>query len=494
MKQLNFDNSYARLPQPFFERAEPQKVANPQLIKINQLLLEQVGLSCLKDLGSEELAEFFSGNKMFQGSEPIALAYAGHQFGVFVPLLGDGRACLLGEIVDQQGRRWDLQLKGSGQTAFSRRGDGRAALGPVIREYLVSEAMHRLGIPTSRSLAAVLTGENVIREKIYPGAVLTRVASSHLRIGTFELFAAQQDYQGLKILVDYAIERHYPELTNLADKYPEFLRAVCCRQAGLVAKWMAAGFIHGVLNTDNVSIAGETIDYGPCAFMDNYDPEKVFSYIDNHGRYAYGNQPEITAWNLTRLAESLLPLTGQPPESAIRAAQKILADFSSLYQQNWLKEFSAKIGIVDCCDTDRMLIDAFLDILLENEADFTLAFRGLSAELEGAEEAMREIFRNQFSQQTKLDKWLASWKSRLQMEGRAPHQIAAAMNLVNPAYIARNHLVERAINQAYQQDRFDSFNKLLEVLSQPYQYRQDCSEYMLAALPYEQVHYTFCGT
>src|ERR687890_105587 len=428
-----FDNTYARLPDRFYARIEPEAVIAPKLIRLNRDLADHLGLDPAW-LASPEGVEVLAGNRVPGGAEPIALAYAGHQFGHFVPQLGDGRAILLGEVVDRNGIRRDIQLKGSGPTPFSRRGDGRAALGPVLREYLLSEAMAALGLPTTRALAAVLTGEKVIRETLLPGAVLTRVASSHVRVGTFQFFAARQDVEGLRLLADYVIGRHYPQAAQSDGPYRAFLDQVIAAQADLIARWLHIGFIHGVMNTDNMSIAGETIDYGPCAFMDAYDPATVFSSIDQQGRYAYGNQPRIALWNLTRLAEALLPLLSEDEEKAVAEASEALEAFAGKFEAAYHAGLRLKLGLLTEREEDPTLASDLLKAMAENQADFTLTFRHLSdaaAGLEG-DEAVRNLFINPLA----YDAWAARWRERLRLEPQDGASRQAAMRAVNPAFIS----------------------------------------------------------
>src|ERR1700726_96052 len=388
-----FENTYARLPDRFYARVAPTPVRAPRLIRLNTELALNLGLDPNWLAGRDGL-EVLAGRDVPEAAESIAMAYAGHQFGHFVPQLGDGRAILLGEVIDQQGVRRDIQLKGSGPTPFSRRGDGRAALGPVLREYIVSEAMAALGIPTTRSLAAVMTGESVLRETPLPGAVLTRVASSHIRVGTFQYFAARGDTEGVRRLADHVIGRHYPQLANAERPYHALLEAVIARQADLVARWLLVGFIHGVMNTDNTSISGETIDYGPCAFMDHYDPAMVFSSIDEQGRYAYGNQPRIALWNLTRLAECLLPLFSSEQDKAISEAQSALADFAEKFDAAYQAGLRAKLGLFTARDGDPLLAQELLETMARNQADFTLTFRRLSdaAQDPASDREVRQLF------------------------------------------------------------------------------------------------------
>src|SRR5215813_3506983 len=400
--QFPFEHTYAALPANFFARVAPTPVTAPRLIKLNRELAVQLGLDP-ELLDGPEGADILSGKRLPDGAEPIAMAYAGHQFGHFVPQLGDGRAILLGEVIDRDGVRRDIQLKGSGPTPFSRRGDGRAALGPVLREYIVSEAMYTLGIPTTRSLAAVITGENVIRETMLPGAVLTRVASSHIRVGTFQYFAARQDTDAVRRLADHVIARHYPHLADTERPYHALLEAVVARQADLIARWLLIGFIHGVMNTDNTSISGETIDYGPCAFMDHYDPAQVFSSIDEGGRYAYANQPRIALWNLTRLAECLLPLMSDDQEKAIAEAQEILGAFPEKFSAAYQAGLRSKIGLFTTRDGDEALVQDLLDAMAAGKADFTLTFRRLGDAAAGEASEVRALF----TEPTALDEWIA---------------------------------------------------------------------------------------
>ena len=488
--QIPFDNTYARLPDAFYERIEPAKVAAPKLLRLNEGLARRLAIDP-DFLRSPTGVNILSGNVIARGSEPIALAYAGHQFGHFVPQLGDGRAVLLGEVVDVDGKRYDLQLKGSGRTRFSRRGDGRAALGPVIREYIVSEAMAALGIPTTRSLAAVLSGERVMRDRLLPGGVLIRVASSHLRVGTFQYFAARGDLESLRLLADYAIGRHYPEAALAKDPYVAFFDAVVSSLAILVARWMLIGFIHGVLNTDNTSIAGETIDYGPCAFLDNYDPDKVFSSIDQFGRYAFANQPAIIKWNLARFAETLLPLMAGGPEKAIEAANTSLANFDTQYQQAYGAGLRRKLGLTQPIEGDLELGADLLQRMAENRVDFTATFRGLSEASSDAEggENVRRLFVNP----TAFDEWSTRWRARLMREELRPEGRQALMRSMNPVFIPRNHRIEAAISEA-EAGRFDAFHELTDVLARPYQDQLAFSHYAKPPNPEQEVQQTFCGT
>ncbi|MFN4140772.1 protein adenylyltransferase SelO [Aestuariivirga sp.] len=470
---IAFDNSYARLPGSMHAGVLPTPVEAPRLIKVNQGLAAELGID------PEALtAEMAVGNVVPPGASPLAQAYAGHQFGQFVPQLGDGRAILLGEVVDQNGRRRDIQLKGAGQTPFSRRGDGRAALGPVLREYLVSEAMHALGIPTTRALMAATTGEKVYRETALPGAVLTRVAASHIRVGTFQFFAARRDVESLKALLDHAVARHYPELAQAENPALAFLDAVMEAQARLVSRWVQVGFVHGVMNTDNMAVSGETIDYGPCAFMDAYDPATVFSSIDEYGRYAYDNQAPIAMWNLARLAEALLSLLDEDRDEAIRIATARVEGFPQIYTRHWLAGFRRKIGLVSEEEGDLELIQALLDAMQLARADFTITFRALSHG--GEPEA--------------LAGWLPTWRERLARDPQTEAERRSLMGSVNPAYIPRNHRVEAMIRAAVDRQDYAPFEEMLRVLSSPYEEQAGAEAYAEPPGETEKVYRTFCGT
>lgn len=482
---IHFDNSFARMPKRFFAMQNPVLVAEPSLIKLNEELANQLGMD-VDFLKSQEGISALAGNDLFDGSQPLAQAYAGHQFANFQPQLGDGRALLLGEVVDKNGKRFDIQLKGSGPTPFSRNGDGRAAIGPVLREYIVSEAMFKLGVPTTRALAMVATGEEVLRETKMPGAVLTRIASSHIRVGTFQYFAARQDNEAIELLVDHVIARHYPELINSKNKVEMLLINVQMAQSELIANWMGVGFIHGVMNTDNVSISGETIDYGPCAFMNAYDPTTVYSYIDKRGRYAYGNQPHIALWNLTRFAETLLPLLDEVQEKAVAKAEEILSGFAKQFQTDWLDIFARKIGISKAVEADAELVQSYLELMKDSGADFTLAFRYLGNSIGKTNPALVKMF----ADQSTLTAWLEKWRLRIEIE----EEPSVLMNCVNPAYIPRNHLVEEAIQQAQSSEGFEKLERLHAVLQQPYNENPANSRYMLPPLIGEDVRNTFCGT
>ncbi len=492
------ENSYAALPARFFARLPPHPVADPSLIKLNEGLAVELGLDPA-GLPEQTWAAIFAGNLLPSGADPIAMAYAGHQFGHFVPQLGDGRAILLGELRDRTGMRRDVQLKGSGRTPFSRSGDGRAALGPVLREFLVSEAMHALGIPTTRSLAAVTTGEAVFRETELPGAILARVAASHVRVGSFQFFAARGDLEGVKNLADYVIDRHYPELKSIERPYLGLLRSVIARQSKLVAAWMHVGFIHGVMNTDNMTVSGETIDFGPCAFMDAYDPATVFSSIDAHGRYAYANQPPAAQWNLARLAETLLPLIDADAVHAAELANEELAVFSASFDEEWMSGMRAKLGLITSEAGDLELARAWLDLMQRNHCDYTLTFRRLCVAAEsttadvangGADAAMRALC----DRPGDFDEWAVRWRQRLAREPQPAAQRAESMRRFNPAYIPRNHRIAQAISAAGDRQDFGPFEELLRVLRRPYEDQKNFAAYESPPQPAERVLQTFCGT
>ncbi len=486
-----FDNSYARLPERFFSRLPPTPVAAPHLVRLNEKLAWHLKLDPGK-LATPEGVEFLAGNQVPERGEPLAMAYAGHQFGTFVPQLGDGRAILLGEVIDRDGVRRDIQLKGAGPTPFSRQGDGRVALGPVLREYIVSEAMAALGIPTTRALAVVTTGEMVWRETPLPGAVLTRVASSHIRVGTFQFFAARGDVDAIRHLADYTITRHYPEASDAANRYRALLDLVISRQAELVAKWLLVGFIHGVMNTDNMSISGETIDYGPCAFMDVYHPETVYSSIDNMGRYAYGNQSRIAYWNLTRLAETLLPLLAENENAAVKEAQDAIDAFAAHFETVYTAGLCRKLGVLQPRPDDLSLAQDLLERMAHNGADFTVTFRRLcdAAASPNGDVAVRSLF----ADPSAFDDWAVRWRCRLAEEGGEGNDRWAAMRAANPIFIPRNHLVEEVISAAVNEEDFSPFETLLTVLSKPYEDRPALSRYADPPTPDQVVHQTFCGT
>lgn len=486
---FSFEHSYAGLPERFFRPVQPARVAAPRLIQFNAPLARELGLP-LDGADPALLAQLFSGHTVPTGAFPLAMAYAGHQFGSFNPQLGDGRAILLGEVVDAQGRRRDLQLKGAGQTPFSRRGDGRAALGPVLREYLVSEAMFALGIPTTRALAAVSTGEPVYRETPQPGAVFTRVAASHIRVGTFQFFAAQGDDAAVKTLADHVIARHYPELAAQENPYRALFHAVALRQAALIARWLSVGFIHGVMNTDNMTVSGETIDFGPCAFLDEYDPRKVFSYIDQGGRYAYGNQPGIAQWNLARLAETLLSLFGGSEDESVAVAHEALAGYEQAFHDHWLAAMRAKLGLTGTAEGDLALVRDFLALMQRGEADFTLTFRALGKLAGGAADSALVVL---FRDPTGLVDWLTRWRGRLAQDSLESSARQAAMERVNPAIVPRNHRIEQVI-QAGLQDDFAPFEHLLAALARPFEEDPAFAIYQEPPKPEERIANTFCGT
>ncbi|QEE44556.1 YdiU family protein [Rhizobium sp. WL3] len=486
---FSFDNSYARLPQTFHRPARPAAARAPVLIRFNQTLAQELGLD-VEGASDARLAQVLSGQVIPVGAEPLAQAYAGHQFGHFNPQLGDGRALLLGEVIDREGRRRDIQLKGSGPTAFSRNGDGMAALGPVLREYIVSEAFVALGVPATRALAAVATGEQVVRETMMPGAVLTRVAASHIRVGTFQFFAAQGDEDAVQTLADHVIDRHYPAAREAENPYLAMLTLVAERQARLIARWLSIGFIHGVMNTDNMAISGETIDFGPCAFLDEYDPRKVFSSIDQRGRYAYANQPGIGQWNIARLAECLLPLLDADEERALEAANGVLKAFGDVFQDAWLMQFKAKLGVAGEEEDDRQLVSDFLELMHQGEADFTLTFRSLSKLAGGAAvETLSDLFT---VSPPGLADWLTRWSARTS-DDRTPAERQAQMEAVNPALIARNHRIEEAIAAAVYGD-FSFFHRLVEALATPYVEVPDTADLRVPPTPDQRVTRTFCGT
>ena len=492
MKTTHFNNTYVNLGTDFYDRTAPSPVANPALIVFNHALSDALGLSdtCLN---SSEGTAIFAGNRIPEGAEPLAMAYAGHQFGNFVPQLGDGRALLLGQVAGPDGVHHDIQLKGSGRTVYSRGGDGRAALGPVLREYLVSEAMATLGVPTTRALAAVTTGEQVARQELLPGGVITRTARSFVRVGTFEYFSSRSDLDAVTRLADYVIEQHYPGCRDAANPYLALLEEIIQRQAALIAQWMQVGFIHGVMNTDNMSIAGETIDYGPCAFMDHYARDQVYSSIDRHGRYAYNNQPSIGLWNLTRLAETLLPLLADSPEAAVEAAQTALQAYAGHYERDWLAGMRGKLGLVTCDDHDKTLIDELFEIMAANRADFTLTFHYLSTlQLDSPQQDGN--VRALFSDPEAFDHWARQLRDRLRQEGSIDATRQTRMQALNPVYIPRNHHVEATIRAAEDNGDFSAFHELHAVLQKPFERQPQMDTYMLPPEPHEVVQQTFCGT
>ncbi|VEF46117.1 Selenoprotein O and cysteine-containing like protein [Bacillus freudenreichii] len=478
----NLDNSYARLPKMFFSSVKPTPVRSPELLVFNGELAASLGLNA-EALRGNEGTSVFAGNEIPEGAEPLAQAYAGHQFGHFT-MLGDGRAVLLGEQVTSEGKRFDIQLKGSGRTPYSRGGDGRAGLGPMLREYIISEAMHALGIPTTRSLAVVTTGEPVIRETKLEGAILTRVAASHLRVGTFEYVVRWGGVENLQILADYAINRHYPELEGEENKYLSLLQEVINRQAKLIAKWQLVGFIHGVMNTDNMTISGETIDYGPCAFMDTYDPKTVFSSIDHQGRYAYENQPLIGGWNLARFAETLLPLLHDDKEEAVKLAQEKVSGFNKIFHSHWLAGMRAKLGLFHEEEKDEDLVNDLLSLMKKHRADFTNTFLALTYEQNDSP----DLFKAQ-----EFAKWKKHWETRLENQVESKADSIELMKKSNPTVIPRNHRVEEALEAAVEEGDLSVMDRLLKVLLTPYDYSPEKVEYTKVSaqnIPYQ----TFCGT
>lgn len=479
----NLDNSYARLPKSFFSSVNPTPVRSPELIILNHTLATTLGLNA-QALESEDGVAVFAGNQIPEGGSSLAQAYAGHQFGHFT-MLGDGRAVLLGEQITPSDERVDIQLKGSGRTPYSREGDGRAALGPMLREYIISEAMHALGIPTTRSLAVVTTGESVIRETNLPGAILSRVAASHLRVGTFQYAAKWGTAEELRVLADYTLKRHFPDVEADEGRYLSLLQEVIKRQAVLIAKWQLVGFIHGVMNTDNMAISGETIDYGPCAFMDTYDQATVFSSIDIHGRYAYGNQPNIAGWNLARFAETLLPLLHDNQEQAVKLAQDAISDFTELYHSNWLAGMRAKLGIFNEEIQDESLIEDFLNMMQKYRADYTNTFRALTFERREETDLFGSL---EFAQ------WHEQWQARLGRQQESKDSSHQLMQNSNPALIPRNHRVEEALDAAMKQGDYSVMERLLDVLSSPYAHSSKQNDYSTLPAQSTRPYRTFCGT
>jgi len=484
---FRIENSYSQLPEKLYARVTPATAPRPKLIEWNTELAQQLGAQT-DSVTDSELALIFTGQKLLPGSKPIALGYAGHQFGQFVPQLGDGRALLLGEALDPAGRRYDIQLKGSGKTPYSRSGDGKAPLGPVLREYIVSEGLHHLGLPTTRSLAAVLTGEPVFREQVYPGAILTRVASSHIRVGTFEYLAAQGDLANLKILTQYTIQRHYPEIQNDSEAYFEFFRKAGQAQVELVTSWMALGFIHGVMNTDNMSIAGETIDFGPCAFMDQFRFDQVFSSIDQFGRYSYSNQAQITLWNLSRLGSCLDLLINNGSTQTAEMLNKELASFGSLFEQRLASKMRKKLGIVSSAQPeDTNLIREWLRYLETEQLDYTLSFRNLAGL------TTNDSANGFFKKTAAFQDFYRLWRKRIQNQELETSKIKEKMNRVNPVFIPRNHRIEQVIELGLKGD-FSLFREMNEVLRKPYEEQEIFNSYKSAPRPEQVVQATFCGT
>ncbi len=490
--KFNFDNSLVRELSGFYVKSSAEHAQQPMLVKLNDQLAKQFNLP-LDGLTPNQLAQIFSGNQLPIGAEPVAQAYSGHQFGHFSPQLGDGRALLVGELLDKVGKRFDLQLKGSGKTPFSRGGDGKSALAPVLREYIISEAMHKLNVPTTRALAAVTTGDNVCREKALAGGVFARIASSHVRVGTFQFFAARGELDKVKQLADYVINRHYPKALNASKPYLAMFEMIVSNQANLIAKWMLTGFVHGVMNTDNMTITGETIDYGPCAFMDIYNPETVFSSIDKNGRYAYKNQPNMALWNLARLAECLLPLINTDDNTAIEIITIALNQFTEQYKEYWLNGMRKKLGLTTKQPNDMALAEGFLSVLQHQNIDYTNSFRNLTA----SSKKIMVLFNN-----TALFKqWYNDWKNRCDAESMSgdaksilSDERVKRMNAANPIYIPRNHLVEAALKAATSDGDYSQFEKLISVLENPFKQRQGLEKYAAPA-PQEFGNYkSFCGT
>ncbi len=478
----HFDNTYSKLPKSFLENIKPVPVKDPKLIILNKNLAEQLNLDFSK-FSDTDLAKMFSGNSLPEGSETIAQAYAGHQFGHFT-MLGDGRAVMLGEHLDKENKRFDIQFKGSGRTSFSRSGDGRAVLGPMLREYIISEAMHALNIPTTRSLAVVSTGEEVIREQMLPGAILTRVASSHIRVGTFQYIAATQNADDLKTLFNYTIDRHYPEIKDSKTKALDLLNLLMQKQCELVINWMRVGFIHGVMNTDNMTVSGETIDYGPCAFMDYYHPQTVFSSIDQNGRYSYNNQPRITKWNLARFAECIIPLIDQDEQKAISIATETINNFEKLYEEKWLNMMRDKLGLFGEDRDDKHLIFELLTWMENNKADFTNTFCNLM----DIQSIKDPIYQNQ-----EYLNWTAKWKKRLEKNNTGKEKYLELMRSVNPIFIPRNHKVEEALKDA-SENKLETLNQLLEVIKYPYKDNGMLMDYQQPMSNENGNYKTFCGT
>lgn len=480
---FNFDNSYVKLSDIFYSIQNPSKVPDPKLAVLNKDLAEHLGMNS-KALETDIGIDILSGNLIYEGSEPIAQAYAGHQFGYFT-MLGDGRAILLGEHITPKGERVDIQLKGSGITPYSRGGDGKAALGPMIREYIISEAMFGLGIPTTRGLAVVTTGDSIVREKIEPGAILTRVASSHIRVGTFQYAAQYTSLNNLKELVDYTINRHYKEALETENKYLYLLEEVIRKQSDLIAKWVHVGFIHGVMNTDNMTISGETIDYGPCAFMDRYNPNTVFSSIDSQGRYAYGNQPYIAAWNLARFAETLIPLLDDDKEKAVKLAQDAILKFNDIYKEKYISGMRLKLGLFTEEKEDENLIYELLGLMQKYKSDYTNTFRSLT---------LNRLSEEEMFEKDDFKVWHKKWNERLNKEKKSQEEVTNLMKSVNPSVIPRNHRVEEAIEAAVKKDDYSVMKKLLEVLENPYDYSDKQEEYIKLPKETKIPYRTFCGT
>ena len=489
MNPIPFDNSYARLPEVFYTRLEPTPVSTPGLIRVNTDLASELGID--PDwLSSDEGIAAIAGNLVPAGADPLATVYAGHQFGSYNPRLGDGRALLLGEVVSNSGQRYDIQLKGSGPTPYSRGGDGRSPLGPVLREYILSEAMHALGVPTTRALAAVTTGEQVVRDTFLPGAVLARVAASHIRIGTFQFFSARGDHASLNALVDYTLRRHYPQSAAAENPAHALLGEVISAQAKLVSRWLLLGFIHGVMNTDNMLVSGETVDYGPCAFMDDFNPDKVFSSIDHAGRYAYRNQSGIAHWNLAAFAQALLPVLHEDQEKAVELAQAAVDEFPALYERAHLEGLATKLGLAELAAADMSMVEGLFELMTEEKMDFTLTFRRLyDLACDPADQVQTLI---QFPDSFSL--WLARWRRRLAQDPLTPETRAARMRAANPVFIPRNHLVEAAIRAGEDAGDLQPFHQLATRLAEPFDFDPADASYATPPKPEEEVRQTFCGT
>ncbi len=486
---IHFDNTFVNLPEAFFRRVNPAQVSHAHAICTNTALAAQLGIDT-QWLQTDAATQVFAGQRLLEGADPIATVYAGHQFGGWNPQLGDGRALLLGEVMAPNGQRYDIQLKGSGRTPFSRMGDGLSPLGPVLREYIVSEAMAALGIPTTRSLAAVTTGDQVVRDQIYPGAILTRVARSHIRVGHFQYFYARNDLNAVRQLADHVIARDFPEAQNAPNPYVALLTHAIERQADLIAQWQLVGFVHGVMNTDNMLVGGETIDYGPCAFMDEYDPELCLSSIDQQGRYAYKNQPAIAQWNLSWLAQALLPLLNDDEAAGVEQANQLLGMFASRYEQAYAKGMARKFGFEDLSEKHADFVQAFLPRLAESRLDFTLVFRHL-ADTVDPNSTLSPV---DFMLPESFTDLLQVWQAFIDQQADTRADIQARMYQVNPAVIPRNHLVEAAINAAQRDNDFAPFHQLVDVLAAPYDYTPDNHHYTQPPAPQERVLQTFCGT
>lgn len=482
----NLDNSYLNLPNKFFSKVEPNHVSSPQLEILNDSLAKELGLN-IEELKSKEGIDILSGNQYPEGAASIAQAYAGHQFGYFT-MLGDGRATLIGEQITPTGKRFDIQLKGSGRTPYSRGGDGRAALGPMLREYIISEGMHNLRIPTTRGLSVVTTGDKTYRETPLPGAILTRVAKSHIRVGTFQFAVSFGDTEDIKAIADYSIQRHFPSLIDEENPYIGLLEEVIKVQGSLIAKWQLVGFIHGVMNTDNMTISGETIDYGPCAFMNIYHPSTVFSSIDRNGRYAYGNQPNIGAWNLARFAETLLPLIHKDKEQSIKIVEEAIKSYSYFYNNSWIKGMRLKLGILNEEKEDEDLIEELLDLMSKYKSDFTNMFVALT------EDSYKNLDDSGLFKSDEFKKWNNNWNTRLERQESSLESIKATMKNHNPIIIPRNHQVEKALASVVEKEDYTKFNSLLKALSTPYNYNEVNEEYMKLPEPSNIPYKTYCGT